>query len=67
MPDRAGSQWERSLLGSCADRLWPYGEAHGATVCEAVLKSNKNDANDAEAICEAVTRSNMRFVPQKSV
>jgi transposase len=31
------------------------------------VKSNKNDANDAEAICEAVTRPSMRFVPQKSV
>jgi len=31
------------------------------------VKSNKNDANDAEAICEAVTRSNMRFVPRKSL
>jgi transposase len=31
------------------------------------VKSNKNDANDAEAICEAVTRPNMRFVPQKTV
>lgn len=31
------------------------------------VKSQKNDANDAEAICEAVTRPNMRFVPQKSV
>lgn len=28
-------------------------------------KSNKNDANDAEAICEAVGRPNMRFVPTK--
>jgi len=27
------------------------------------VKSNKNDAADAEAICEAVTRPNMRFVP----
>lgn len=27
----------------------------------------KNDANDAEAICEAVARPNMRFVPIKSV
>jgi transposase len=34
---------------------------------KAYVKSNKNDANDAEAICEAVTRPNMRFVPQKSV
>jgi transposase len=31
------------------------------------VKSNKNDANDAEAICEAVTRPTMRFVSQKSV
>jgi transposase len=31
------------------------------------VKSQKNDANDAEAICEAVTRPNMRFVFQKSV
>jgi len=31
------------------------------------VKSNKNDANDAEAICEAVRRPQMRFVPAKSV
>ncbi|MFZ0008362.1 MAG: IS110 family transposase [Steroidobacteraceae bacterium] len=30
-------------------------------------KSGKNDGNDAEAICEAVGRPNMRFVPIKSV
>jgi transposase len=30
------------------------------------VKTNKNDRNDAEAICEAVTRPNMRFVPVKS-
>jgi transposase len=30
-------------------------------------KSGKNDGNDAEAICEAVCRPNMRFVPIKSV
>lgn len=29
-------------------------------------KSGKNDGNDAEAICEAVGRPNMRFVPVKS-
>jgi transposase len=29
-------------------------------------KSGKNDGNDAEAICEAVSRPNMRFVPVKS-
>ena len=31
------------------------------------VKSGKNDANDAEAICEAVSRPNMRFVPVKSI
>ncbi|ANT54716.1 IS110 family transposase [Mesorhizobium amorphae] len=30
------------------------------------VKSNKNDRNDAEAICEAVGRPSMRFVPPKS-
>jgi len=30
------------------------------------VKTNKNDANDAEAVCEAVTRPNMRFVPIKN-
>lgn len=31
------------------------------------VKSNKNDVADAEAICEAVTRPNMRFVSVKTV
>jgi transposase len=31
------------------------------------VKSNKNDANDAEAICEAMSRPNMRFVTVKSI
>ena len=30
-------------------------------------KSGKNDGNDAEAICEAVSHPSMRFVPIKSV
>jgi len=30
-------------------------------------KSGKNDGNDAEAICEAVSRPNMRFVPVKDL
>lgn len=29
---------------------------------KAYVKTNKNDARDAEAICEAVARPNMRFV-----
>lgn len=31
------------------------------------VKTNKNDEADSEAICEAVARPNMRFVPIKSV
>jgi transposase len=31
------------------------------------VKRQKNDATDAEAICEAVTRPNMRFVPTTTV
>ena len=30
------------------------------------VKTNKSDRNDAEAICEAVARKNMRFVPAKT-
>lgn len=31
------------------------------------VKGNKNDYNDAEAICEAISRPNMRFVTVKSI
>ncbi|MBS1985522.1 MAG: IS110 family transposase [Bdellovibrionales bacterium] len=37
-----------------------------ASYVKPYVKTNKNDANDAEAICEAVRRPNMRFVPVKS-
>lgn len=49
-------------------------EAQGHTVrlmapqfVKPYVKSNKNDAADAEAICEAVGRPNMRFVPIKNI
>jgi transposase len=49
-------------------------QAHGHTVwlmapkfVAPYRKSGKNDGNDAEAICEAVARPNMRFVPLKSI
>jgi transposase len=48
-------------------------QAHGHTVklmapkfVAPYRKSGKNDGNDAEAICEAVSRPSMRFVPIKS-
>jgi Transposase and inactivated derivatives len=31
------------------------------------VKSNKNDATDAEAICEAMSRPGMRFVSVKTI
>ncbi len=34
---------------------------------KAYVKSNENDAADAEAICEAVRRPTMRFVPVKNI
>src|SRR5664280_1223402 len=55
-------QWARELkkLGHDA-RLMP------PTYVKAYVKRGKNDATDAAAICEAVTRPSMRFVPIKSV
>ena len=38
-----------------------------ARYVKAYLKTNKNDLRDAEAICEAVQRPTMHFVPIKSV
>src|SRR5580698_6825912 len=53
--------WSRQLqaLGHTV-RLMP------PSYVKAYLKRSKNDANDAAAICEAVTRPSMRFVPIKS-
>ena len=53
--------WSRKLqaLGHTV-RLMP------PSYVKAYLKRNKNDANDAAAICEAVMRPSMRFVPTKS-
>ncbi len=54
--------WARELsaLGHTV-RLMP------ASYVKAYVKRSKNDAADAAAICEAVTRPSMRFVPMKSV
>ncbi len=53
--------WARELAALGHEvRLMPPGYV------KAYVKRNKNDAADAEAICEAVTRPSMRFVPVKS-
>ena len=52
--------WARELMARGHDvRLLP------AQYVKPYLKRQKNDAADAEAICEAVTRPTMRFVPVK--
>ncbi|NML96604.1 IS110 family transposase [Paraburkholderia sp. RP-4-7] len=59
----------------CGAHFWARKlQAYGHTVkliapqfVKPYVKSNKNDAADAEAICEAVSRPNMRFVPVKSI
>src|SRR5271157_1165833 len=53
--------WGRELTGlGHTVKLMP------PSYVKAYLKRSKNDANDAAAICEAVTRPSMRFVPTKS-
>ena len=53
--------WSRKLQGlGHTVKLMP------PSYVKAYLKRSKNDANDAAAICEAVTRPSMRFVPTKS-
>lgn len=53
--------WARVLTGlGHRIRLMP------ASYVKPYVKRQKNDAMDAEAICEAVTRPSMRFVPVKS-
>ena len=47
---------ELQLLGHTVKLMPP-------SYVKAYLKRSKNDANDAAAICEAVTRPSMRFVP----
>jgi transposase len=53
--------WARELMMLGHEvRLMP------PTYVKPYVKRGKNDASDAEAICEAVTRPTMRFVPVKS-
>ena len=53
--------WARELCALGHEvRLMP------AQYVKAYVKRNKNDAADAEAICEAVVRPTMRFVPVKT-
>lgn len=54
--------WGRVIAGLGHEvRLIP------AAYVKPFVRRNKTDARDAEAICEAVSRPNMRFVPVKTV
>ena len=54
--------WARELVGLGHEvRLMP------PAYVKPYVKRGKTDAGDAEAICEAVTRPTMRFVPIKSI
>src|SRR5258708_25331374 len=58
----AANYWARELtaLGHTVRLITP-------AYVKAYLRRNKNDAADAAAICEAVSRPSMRFVPLKTV
>lgn len=71
------AQWPACLIGleACsgahewARRFQAFGHTVRIMASRFVApyrKSGKNDGNDAEAICEAVQRPSMRFVPVKS-
>ena len=65
--DRHGSVRRRARVGAASFSATATGS--GIMMARFVApyrKSSKNDGNDAEAICEAVARPNMRFVPVKS-
>jgi len=56
----------RSPLGKRAQEAWSHCTTDNAPQCEALRQGQKNDAADAEAISEAVTRPSMRFVEIKT-
>src|SRR5579875_3126996 len=54
--------WARELVGLGHEvKLMP------ALYVKPYVRRGKNDARDAEAVCEAVSRPTMRFVPIKTV
>jgi transposase len=57
-----GAHYWAAKLGSLGHRV----KMMAPQFVKPYVKTNKNDALDAEAICEAVTRPNMHFVPIKS-
>jgi transposase len=64
---RSRGMRECPSLGQQDREAWSRDPAYATAVRRPYVKRNKNDAADAEAICEAVTRPTMRFVPIKSI
>jgi transposase len=54
--------WAREM-----DKLGHTVRIMSAQYVKPYINSNKNDSNDAQGICEAVSRPHMHFVPSKSV
>jgi transposase len=73
--DRAGPECEIGMEACASAHHWGRElQSRGYTVklippqfVKPYVKSNKSDAKDAEAICEAMSRPNMRFVTVKSI
>ena len=53
-------------LGPSAAVVWACGKLIPPQFVKPYVKRNKNDAADAEALCEAMSRPTMRFVPVKT-
>ena len=60
LPDRRRGLRQQLTTGPASCRRWAW-STDGAPVRRPYVKSNKNDAADAEAICEAVSRPSMRL------
>jgi transposase len=62
-------EWKHAVAHHFAREIAKHGHEvrlMSPRLVRAYVKSNKNDARGAEAICEAVTRPSMRFVVVKS-
>lgn len=66
MPDRNRGLRDRIPVGSGSHGAGSRGSSDASVVRQAIRERQKNDATDAETICEALTRPTIRFVPAKS-
>src|SRR5262249_26428863 len=67
VPNRHGSLRWCASSQSEAEGIGSRRSADASEVCTAVLKGQKNDFRDAEAIADAVQRPTMKFVATKTV